>query len=102
MLQKLMVEIDEALCGTIGEVSTFSFMPTHITTGEVEQFSPIQRNITKFKKMINLDFSEPQRFNHDNFYWNYRMSGLQAALEYLKQTAKNYNFKRIRKLLHLY
>ena len=46
--------------------------------------------------MINLDFSEPQRFNHDNFYWNYRMSGLQAALG-ISQTnslQKTINFKK--------
>ncbi len=30
--------------------------------------------------MINLDFKDPERFNHENFYWNYRLSGLQAGL----------------------
>ena len=51
--------------------------------------------------MINLDFGTPNRFNHDNFYWNYRLSGLQASLGIsnlrnidktieLKQTQGNY------------
>ena len=30
--------------------------------------------------MRNLDFNTKNRFDHDNFYWNYRMGGLQAAL----------------------
>ena len=30
--------------------------------------------------MRNLDFDNSRRFQHENFYWNYRMSGLQAAL----------------------
>ena len=29
--------------------------------------------------MINLDFGE-KRFQHDNLYWNFRLSGLQSAL----------------------
>ena len=33
----------------------------------------------KIKKMINLDFGE-KRFQHDNLYWNFRLSGLQSAL----------------------
>ena len=30
--------------------------------------------------MVNLDFDNSRRFQHDNLYWNYRLSGLQAAL----------------------
>ena len=32
--------------------------------------------------MRNLDFDNKERFVHENFYWNYRISGLQAALAY--------------------
>tara|TARA_A100001037_G_C14683897_1_gene428587 strand:- start:46 stop:570 length:525 start_codon:yes stop_codon:yes gene_type:complete len=32
------------------------------------------------KQIINLDFKEPNRFNHKNLYWNYRISGIQASL----------------------
>ena len=30
--------------------------------------------------MINLGFNNKARFQHDNLYWNYRLSGLQASL----------------------
>ena len=32
------------------------------------------------KQMRNLDFTGTDRFNHNHFYWNYRLGGLQAAL----------------------
>ena len=32
------------------------------------------------KKMRNLDFDNNKRFFHNNLYWNYRISGLQASL----------------------
>ena len=28
----------------------------------------------------NLDFTSKKRFYHENFYWNYRLGSLQAAL----------------------
>ena len=37
---------------------------------------------TKIIQMRNLDFKASNRFVHDNFYWNYRISGLQAALAF--------------------
>ena len=69
-------------CGSFGEVSTLSFYANkHITTGEGGAVLTDNKNFYKtLKQMINLDFTEPNRFNHDNFYWNYRMSSLQAAL----------------------
>ena len=36
----------------------------------------------KIIQMRNLDFKASNRFVHDNFYWNYRISGLQAALAF--------------------
>ncbi len=44
--------------------------------------------------MRNLDFDNNRRFQHDHFYWNYRMGGLQAALglsqvKNLKNTISN-------------
>ena len=71
-------------CGSFGEVSTFSFyVNKHITTGEGGAVLTDSKNIfEEIKQMINLDFSNKNgsRFNHDNFYWNYRLSGIQAAL----------------------
>jgi len=69
-------------CGSFGDVSTLSFYANkHITTGEGGAVLTDNKNFYEtLKQMINLDFKEPNRFNHDNFYWNYRMSSLQAAL----------------------
>ena len=69
-------------CGSIGDISTFSFYANkHITTGEGGAI--LTDSSTKYleiKKMINLDFDDNKRFIHENLYWNYRLSGLQAAL----------------------
>ena len=45
--------------------------------------------------MINLDFDNNKRFAHNNLYWNYRLSGLQASLgiSQLKQINKTINKK---------
>jgi perosamine synthetase len=69
-------------CGSFGEISTLSFYANkHLTTGEggaiLTNNEVFYREI---KQMINLDFKEPNRFNHDHLYWNYRLSSLQAAL----------------------
>ena len=69
-------------CGTFGDVSTLSFYANkHITTGEggaVLTDSPQLYDV--MKQIINLDFKEPNRFNHENLFWNYRISGIQASL----------------------
>ena len=36
--------------------------------------------------MVNLDFGQENRFNHEHLYWNFRMSGLQASLGLVKST----------------
>ena len=74
-------KINDRFCGSFGEISTFSFYANkHITTGEGGM---ILTNSIEFdslcRQIRNLDFSLP-RFQHDNFFWNYRMSGIQAAL----------------------
>ena len=63
-------------------ISTLSFYANkHITTGEGGAVLTDNKIYYEtLKQMINLDFKEPNRFNHDNFYWNFRMSSLQAAL----------------------
>ena len=79
-------------CGSFGDVSTFSFyVNKHITTGEGGAVLTDSKNkYEEIKQMINLDFNNNgSRFNHDNFYWNYRLSGLQASLG-ISQT-KNLN-----------
>lgn len=71
------------ICGSFGDISTFSFyVNKHITTGEGGAVLTNSKNkYDEIKLMINLDFNKNgSRFNHDNLYWNYRLSGLQAAL----------------------
>ena len=73
--------INEEPCGSFGDLSTFSFYANkHITTGEGGAvLTDSKDQYLKIKKMINLDFGE-KRFQHDNLYWNFRLSGLQSAL----------------------
>lgn len=69
-------------CGSFGNVSTLSFYANkHITTGEGGAILiDDEEKYLHLKRLINLDFTEPNRFNHSNLYWNYRIGGLQAAL----------------------
>ena len=65
-----------------GKISTLSFYANkHLTTGEGGAIlTDSIDDFKKIKQMINLDFSYPNRFNHNNYYWNYRLSGIQASL----------------------
>ena len=74
--------IGDKKCGSIGDISTFSFYANkHITTGEGGAvLTDDYDKYLKIKQMINLDFVGEKRFIHDNLYWNYRLSGLQASL----------------------
>ena len=77
------INIEGKLAGTFGDISTFSFYANkHVTTGEGGIILTDNEKINnKARKIINLDFgSTENRFNHNNLYWNYRLSGLQAAL----------------------
>jgi len=73
--------IDKRYCGSFGQISTFSFYANkHITTGEGGMVLTDSSEIDSLCRRIrNLDFSIP-RFQHENLFWNYRMSGMQAAL----------------------
>ena len=44
--------------------------------------------------MRNLDFNNKKRFVHENLYWNYRLSGLQAALGLSQIKAINSTIRR--------
>lgn len=95
-------------CGSLGDVSTFSFYPNkHVTTGEggmiVTDDDAIAR---KCRSLRNLGFNNAQRFVHDELGWNFRMTNLQAALglgqiERLEETVakKRAMGKRYRELL---
>ncbi len=74
--------VNHKKCGSFGDISTLSFYANkHITTGEGGLLLTDSDNFyEKAKEMRNLDFNNKKRFQHDNFYWNYRLSGIQAAL----------------------
>jgi len=83
-------------CGSFGKVSTMSFYANkHITTGEggaILTNSKEKYNLAN--QIINLDFTNKSRFKHKNFYWNYRLGGMQASLgisqlNKLEKTIKN-------------
>ena len=73
---------DNRKCGTFGNVSVLSFYANkHLTTGEGGCLLTDDINLSdKFKQMRNLDFNNSKRFKHDNQFWNYRLSSLQASL----------------------
>tara|TARA_Y200000002_G_scaffold131803_1_gene108658 strand:+ start:20697 stop:21839 length:1143 start_codon:yes stop_codon:yes gene_type:complete len=75
-------QYDSQLCGTFGEISTFSFYANkHITTGEGGMLMTDSLKLyNQFKQIRNLDFTNENRFQHNNLFWNYRLSGLQASL----------------------
>ena len=75
-------KIEDLKCGSIGLISTMSFYANkHITTGEGGMVLTNDEEIyNRAKRMTNLDFYGENRFNHENLYWNYRQSSLQASL----------------------
>lgn len=75
------LNINNQPCGSFGDISTFSFYPNKtITTGEG---GAVLVNNSEFAKraerLRNLSFSS-QRFIHNEFGWNYRLTSIQAAL----------------------
>ena len=80
-------------CGSLGDVSTFSFYPNkHITTGEGGMILTDDDLIAeRCLGSRNLCFNESRRFRHERIGWNFRMTNIQAAiglaqLEKLDQT----------------
>ncbi len=93
------------LCGSFGDVSTFSFYANkHITTGEGGMILTNSKTIfEKSKSLRNLCFgSGNNRFNHEDIGWNYRLSSLQAAMGISQLKKINYLVKRKREIGKLY
>jgi perosamine synthetase len=69
-------------CGSFGELSTFSFYPNkHVTTGEGGMIMADDEHLAeRLRSLRNLCFQPQQRFVHEEFGWNARMTNLQAAL----------------------
>lgn len=76
------LEYDGQLCGSFGDISTFSFYANkNVTTGEggmVLTDDPLLNE--KLRYFRNLTFRADRRFVHDALGWNMRLSSLQAAL----------------------
>jgi perosamine synthetase len=70
------------VCGSFGDVSTFSFYPNKlITTGEGGMVLTDDEKIAeRCRSLRNLCFQPEARFVHKDLGWNYRMTNLQAAL----------------------
>lgn len=82
-------------CGSLGSMSTFSFFPNkHITTGEGGMvLTDDQEKYEKLKKYKNLYFEE-ERFIHEDFGHNYRMTNIQAALGLAQLECINENIQK--------
>lgn len=89
--------VDGRKCGSFGDISTLSFYANkHITSGEGGALLTNDEMLIKeAQQMINLDFNQKNRFIHNNYYWNYRLGGLQAALanSQIKELNKTINKK---------
>lgn len=70
------------LCGSFGDISTFSFYPNkHITTGEGGMIVTDNPDYAeKARSLRNLCFIPEKRFVHHELGYNMRMTNLQAAL----------------------
>ena len=75
-------KVNQKKCGSFGLISTLSFYANkHVTSGEGGAVLTDDPHIAKkVIQMKNLDFTSKKRFYHENFYWNYRLGSLQAAL----------------------
>ncbi len=86
------------LCGSFGDVSTFSFYANkHITTGEGGMIVTDNKEIAeKCRSLRNICFNNERRFLHYDLGWNYRFTNLQAAvgLAQLEKLSKFVNKKR--------
>jgi perosamine synthetase len=73
---------DGRLCGTFGDIATYSFYPNkHITTGEGGMILTDDAALyERCRSLRNLCFQASRRFVHEELGWNYRMTNLQAAL----------------------
>lgn len=69
-------------CGSLGDISTFSFYPNkHITTGEGGMIVTSDDQLADdCRSLRNLCFQPERRFVHERLGWNLRMTNLQAAL----------------------
>lgn len=70
------------LCGSFGDISTFSFYPNkHITTGEGGMLLTDDGTLAeRCRSLRNLCFLPKKRFIHEELGYNFRMTNMQAAI----------------------
>ena len=97
--EALGVSINGKTCGQFGDISTFSFYSNKlVTTGEGGMcVSSSGKLAARLRKLRNLAFEPEVRFKHFELGYNYRMSGMQAALgiSQLERVAKNLERKQL-------
>ena len=90
----------DRICGSLGDVSTFSFYPNKlITTGEGGMvLTDDDRIAEKCRSLRNLCFQKDKRFVHEELGWNFRMTNIQAALG-LAQIERLDEFIKIKRIM---
>ncbi len=90
----------DRICGSLGNVSTFSFYPNKlITTGEGGMVLTDDDSIAeKCRSFRNLCFQKDKRFIHEELGWNFRMTNIQAALG-LAQIERLDEFIKIKRIM---
>lgn len=80
--EALSVKYGEKLCGSFGDLATFSFYANKlITCGEGGAIATDNLMLSdRLRSLRNLRFSKSERFVHDGLGYNARLSGLSATL----------------------
>ena len=80
--QAIGLKYKDRICGSFGDVSTFSFYSNkNVTTGEGGMILTSDTHLAnRCRSFRNLCFKSSKRFEHDELGWNYRMTNLQAAV----------------------
>jgi perosamine synthetase len=93
------------MCGSFGDISTFSFYPNkHITTGEGGMcLTDDDELANRCRKLKNLAFEpDKPRFVHYELGWNYRMTNMQAAVGLAQLENINHHIQKKRWIGHTY
>jgi len=102
--ESLGLKYKNKVCGSFGDVSTFSFYANkHITTGEGGMIVTDNKRIAeKCRSLRNLCFNSERRFLHYNLGWNYRFTNVQSALGLAQLEKLNYVILKKKKIGKIY
>ncbi len=92
------------MCGSFGDISTFSFYPNkHITSGEGGMIVTNNKKLAeKCRSYRNLCFQAHKRFVHEELGWNYRITNMQAAVGLAQLENLDKHIQRKREIGKLY